>query len=225
MSTCRTARVMAAFGLALLGDRDGDLPGNHRWIVGDVILVSEQQLQGVLAGCERGERRLGLALAEVHDLVGRRQRCGRIGGRVGVDEQVVMAGVFELHSRRRDTHALQTELHPYRAVDRGAILGTDDVDLRARGRGGALRSDRGGLGAGERGGEHQGGNDQCTHGQLLTSGQQWFHSVRALYATLSPSISAPAATGSASAAMLTGGAVLLMRRARWTSRPTRTPVR
>src|SRR5438046_5597389 len=75
MSTCRTARVMAALRGASAGalarDRDGDLAGDHRRVVRHVILVAEQQLQGVLAGAQ-GHARLGLAFTEVHDLVGRR---------------------------------------------------------------------------------------------------------------------------------------------------------
>src|SRR5438067_1913831 len=92
-----------------------------------------------------------------------------IRGGVGVDEQVVMPGVLELDPRGRDTHPLEAELHPYRALHRGAVLGRDDVGLGAR-RGGGTRQSGGArrrgrrLSGGERGGENQGGNEQRTHG-------------------------------------------------------------
>src|SRR5215471_13896713 len=98
MSTCRTARVMTvwssfvwrlatALPCSLLRYRDGDLFRGHRRLVRHVILIGQQQLQRVLA---RGERHggLGLALAEVNDLIRRRERGGEVRRRVGVDQQV-----------------------------------------------------------------------------------------------------------------------------------------
>ena len=104
----------------------------QRRTVRDVALVGEQQLQGVFAGGSV-ECRLGLALAEVHDLVGGRQRRAEVRGRIGVDEQVMVAGVLELHARRGDAHALEAELHQHRGVHSGAVLRADDVDLGAGG--------------------------------------------------------------------------------------------
>src|SRR5215472_17395933 len=103
MSTCRTARLKhwtPPGGLLL--DRDRDLLRDHRRVVRDVALVTENQLQGVLAGRER-QRGLGLPLAEVLDVVGRRQRGGHVGGRVSVDEEVMVPAVVELDPGGRDS--------------------------------------------------------------------------------------------------------------------------
>ena len=82
--------------------RDLDTRRHDRRRVRDVILVAQQQLQGVLPGLQR-HLGFGLAGAEVqmvevarNRLVERRQ--------IGVDEQMMMARIFPIRARRRDTH-------------------------------------------------------------------------------------------------------------------------
>src|SRR5512142_1313278 len=98
MSTWRTARLMErrSSEMKLRGtlsrareggllDGDGDLLGDHGWVVRNVVRIAQQQLQGVLA---RGQRhgRLGLRLAEVNDLVRYgRQRLALARRHFGVD--------------------------------------------------------------------------------------------------------------------------------------------
>ncbi len=98
-----------------------------RRVVRDVQVVCEQELQAVAARRER-HRRLGLSLAEVHVVrVGRDRQVER--RRVGVDQQVMVAGVLHRDAGGRDAHAAQAEAHGHGARDRLAIVRRDDVEL------------------------------------------------------------------------------------------------
>lgn len=65
------SRVSGAVGMALLDGGDVDLLGIDRWIVRNVVLVSDQQPQAM--GTRReGDFGFGLAAAEVHDVAAHR---------------------------------------------------------------------------------------------------------------------------------------------------------
>lgn len=72
------------------------------WIVGHVVVIAEDKLEGVLAGAEL-DRRFSLPSTEVLMVV-----VGREGVLVifelGIDDQMVMAGFFLFHTSRGDTH-------------------------------------------------------------------------------------------------------------------------
>ena len=98
----------------------------------NVILVRQEKLQRVLA---RGERHLSLCLAATememlrvvgNGLVERRQ--------IRIDQKMVVPRVKFGNSRRRDTHALQTEVHDRRLFKGVAILDIDEIDGCACGR-------------------------------------------------------------------------------------------
>ena len=129
--------------------------------MGLVVLVGEDQLQGVFA---RGEFEFGfgLALAEVDDL-GIADREIVVHGRgFLVDDKVMVTGVFHFDAGRGDAHALEAKLNGHRSADGVAVLRGDDVDLRAlHGRGvGGQDGGRGeqSTGGGDRGGDRDGGS-------------------------------------------------------------------
>ena len=101
---------------SLRRDGDRDLLGRHHRIERDVQVVTQHQLQRVLARRQR-QRGFGLALAEVPDVVGGRQRHAHVLGQVGVDQQVVVAGVLDLDAGGRDAHAREAEHHGDRPLD------------------------------------------------------------------------------------------------------------
>ena len=110
-----------------VGDLDPNARRHDRRRVRDVILVSQQQLQRVLAGRER-DLRLGLAgavmqMIEVvrNRLVERRQ--------VGVDQQVVVTGMLAIQAGRPDTHVPQAEMDRQLGRNGGAVLDIDEVHL------------------------------------------------------------------------------------------------
>src|ERR1700734_178049 len=119
---------------------DGDFLRVQRRIEGLVQIVREHQLQRVLAR-RQGPRRLGLALAEMPQLVGRRHRRIEFQlAEVHVDQQMVMTRVVEFDARRRDSHPFQSEAHGDRSLHRGAVLGRDEIHLGVgRGRDAVLR--------------------------------------------------------------------------------------
>ena len=93
----------------------------------DVILVSQQQLQRVLAGRER-DLRLGLAgavmqMIEVvrNRLVERRQ--------VGVDQQMVVTGMLAIQAGGPDPHVPQAEMDRQLGRNGGTVLEIDEVHL------------------------------------------------------------------------------------------------
>jgi hypothetical protein len=140
-----------------IGDRDGDLVGSQQRIEGHVVVIAQHQLQRVLAGLER-DRGFGLALAEMHQLIGG-QRCGQVGRQLAVDQQVVVTGGAHRHAGRRDAHALETEQHgDLRAFDGGAIGGADDIDRSA--------------GRSRRARQRLGDDDGCGHGKRSDGQQQ-----------------------------------------------------
>src|SRR5271154_5033846 len=104
MSICSIARIDSFH-------RDGYLLRMQRRVERLVQVVREHDLEGVLARSQI-ERGLGLTLAEMQYLVGRRQRRIELQfAEVGVDEQVMMTGVVEFDPRRCDPHSLQAEAH------------------------------------------------------------------------------------------------------------------
>src|SRR5262245_9562460 len=139
MSTCRMARLCSTRSgyrgaqerdpqrLSLL-HCDRDLFRHHRWIVRDVQLIAQHELQRVLAGWEL-ELGFGLTLAEVQAVRVVGQGLAEIGWRIDIDQQVMMTGVLKSHSGGRNTHPLEAKAHSYRARDLGTVLRTDDVDL------------------------------------------------------------------------------------------------
>jgi len=75
--------------------------------MGDMLVVGENELQRVLA-LRQLQLHLGLAGAEM-DVIGivRERRVERRS--LGVDDEVVMAGIGFCHARRRDAHIAQAE--------------------------------------------------------------------------------------------------------------------
>src|SRR5260370_25261267 len=113
MSMCSIAR-MSFHG-------DGDFLRVQRRIEGHVHGVRKPQSKSVLAG-RQGKHGLGLTLAEVQYLVGRRQRRTELQfAEVGVDEQMMMSRILEFDPRRRDSHALQSKAYGDRPMHRRSV--------------------------------------------------------------------------------------------------------
>ena len=95
-----------------------------------VVLVAEDELKGVLTGGER-DLRLGLPGAEMQVLEVVRN-LGVERGRRRVDDQMVMAGVGAVGTRRRDAHAAQPEMDGRLGRYRVAVVEADEVDRGTR---------------------------------------------------------------------------------------------
>ena len=108
-----------------------------------MLRVSEQQLESMTAP-RQGDGRFGLASAEMQVVFVVGNRLIR-GGKVCVDQQMVMSGVRLVYSGRRNTHLLQSEVDRERGRDVRSVLGRDDVNLRALRRGMARSRRRRGL--------------------------------------------------------------------------------
>src|ERR1700737_2112542 len=119
MSMCSIARISF--------HGDGDFLRVQWRIEGLVQVVRKHQFKRVLAW-RQGQRRLGLALAEVQYLVGRRQRGIELQfAEVSIDDEMMVPRILEFASRRRDSHTLQSKAHGDRSVDRRAVLRSDDI--------------------------------------------------------------------------------------------------
>lgn len=161
-------------------------------------VVAEEQLEGVGAGCEL-DRGLGLAAAEVADLLGLGQGQAHVD-LGGVDQQVVVAGVRVVEAGGGHAHAAQAELHRHRRGHDGAVGRLDEVDRGAL-RGGLARQlgcgrcceqrERQGGGEAERGSGrgHRGGACGARPGRLRAAR---IRSIRASAnnSTNTPSVSA-----------------------------------
>ena len=111
-------------------DLDGDdLARNHR-VVGNMVVIAEDELQRVRPG-RQCHGRLGLAHAKMTVLVVFRNSA-LVVGKFLIDQQVVMTGILLLGAGRRYPHAGQPELHGDRPGDLGAILGLDEIDFGTR---------------------------------------------------------------------------------------------
>ena len=112
---------------------------HHGWRVGNVILVAHQKLQRMVAGLER-DFRFGLSGAEVQMVEVARDRLIE-RRQIGVDQQMVMAGVLAIRSRGRDPHVPQPEIERHFFRNRRAVLEVHEIDLgagRRRGRAACL---------------------------------------------------------------------------------------
>src|SRR5262245_48791267 len=95
-------------------DRDGDLLRHHWRIVRDVRAVCENHLQAVIARRQL-HRNFGLAAAEMPVLLVHWDR--HAGGRcIGVDDQMVMAGVHIGGTCGRHPHTRESKLDQHRAL-------------------------------------------------------------------------------------------------------------
>jgi hypothetical protein len=83
--------------------------------------VSQHELKRVFSG-RQFNKRLGLPGAEMKMLLVLRDRFIRVQRLIGVDQEMVVAGVRRLDSRGRDAHAREAELHPERTGDDIAVL-------------------------------------------------------------------------------------------------------
>ncbi|MNN62338.1 hypothetical protein D3C81_1776310 [compost metagenome] len=97
--------------VARLLDVDGDFFRHDRRIEGHVVLVTQLQLQGVLAGCQR-HLGFGLCLAEMHVIGVYGNNLPRSDYLCGVDQQVVVTGVLGGVARWRQRNVLDSELDP-----------------------------------------------------------------------------------------------------------------
>ena len=112
---------------AVLFHRNGDhIAGNHR-IVRDVIVITEDKLQRVLARRQH-QCRLGLTIAKMAMLIVGRQRAFVISQFL-VDQNVVVPGILFFDARWRDAHPGQSHLHDDRAADLGTIFGLEKINL------------------------------------------------------------------------------------------------
>jgi hypothetical protein len=118
--------------LRLVDHRHGDALGHDRRIVRDVILVAEDQLQGMLAGGE-AHLRLGLSGAEMQmvEVIGDRFVQGRRGR---IDDEVVVPGIFPVETGRRHAHVAQPEMDGRLGRQRCSVLDVDEIDRRTRSR-------------------------------------------------------------------------------------------
>ena len=108
---------------------DADALGHHGRIVRNVLLVAQQQLQGVFAG---RQRHLGLGLAGAEMQMVEVVRNGLIQrGQVGVDQKMVVPGVRAIRACRRDPHTAETEVNGGLLGNRCAVRKIDEVDCRA----------------------------------------------------------------------------------------------
>ena len=108
-----------------LHDDDSNARRHERWIVRNVVLVAEQELQGVRSRLKRNLR-LGLAGAEVevieivgNGLIERRQ--------LRVDEQVVMTRIVMLQAGGRNSHAAQAEADGHLGRQLRAVREPDEM--------------------------------------------------------------------------------------------------
>ena len=96
-----------------------------------MVLVAQEQLQRVLAGLELNFR-LALAATEmkVVEVVGYRlvERW-----QLGIDQEMMMAGIFPIGARRREAHVLQSEIHgEFRRQHRSILHRIREIYLSAR---------------------------------------------------------------------------------------------
>ena len=100
--------------------------------MGDMCVVTEDQLQGMFTWC-KVQHGLSLALAEMDVVLVCRD--GHIHRwQPGIDQDVMMAGIFHDDAGRCDPHTLQAELDCNRTRDRRAIDGGNKVDPGTLGR-------------------------------------------------------------------------------------------
>src|ERR1700693_3696428 len=107
MSMCSIARAslrrMCSF------HRNGDFLGMQRRIESLVQVIGKYQFEGVLAR-RQCQRRLGLTLAEMQYFVGGRHGHVEVYfTQIGVHQKMMVPGVVEFDSRRRNSHAFQSK--------------------------------------------------------------------------------------------------------------------
>src|ERR1700722_3903867 len=130
MSMCSIARASLHRMCSLHGD--GDFLGMQRRIERLVQVIGKYQFEGVLAR-RQCQRSLGLTLAEMQYFV--RSRHGDVEvyfTQMGVHQKMMVPGVVEFDSRRRNSHALQSKADGKGTVHFGAIVRRDEIHLRTR---------------------------------------------------------------------------------------------
>lgn len=107
--------------------------------MGDVILVTEHQLQCVLPGLKI-ELNFSLSTTKMFVVFISRNAEGKFLGPVfalakrwPVNKEMMMAGFVLADTGRRNTHALQAKQDLERALHLGAILQIDKINRGARG--------------------------------------------------------------------------------------------
>ena len=130
-------RVFRPLRSPFLLHRHRNLLRHHRRLVGDVVFVPEQQLQGVDARLQH-QRGFRLAFPEMDMVFVGGDRHVRRRQFLRIDQQVMMPGVGVVDACGRDAHAFQAkhDMH-LAALDGGAVFGTNDIRRRAFGRRGA----------------------------------------------------------------------------------------
>src|ERR1700722_4769184 len=121
----------------LLDHSDCDTLRIKRWLVWDVVLITQQHLQCMLAW-RQIEARLGLAEPEVKviaivwdRLIERRK--------IDINQRVVVTGVGLVDARGRDARTAESHSNPEGALDHLSIRRPDNVDLGIRRHGRLLR--------------------------------------------------------------------------------------
>src|SRR5437588_415313 len=105
----------------------------------DVVLVAEQQLQRMVA---RRQCNLDFGLASTEMQMVRIIRDWLIEWwKLGIDQQMMMAGIGAVRAGRGDAHVLQTKINRQLGGNRVPILEADEIDIgsrRGRSQGGTL---------------------------------------------------------------------------------------
>ena len=94
----------------------------------NMTLIAQQKLQGVLSG-RQAHLGLGLACTEVQviEIVWNRLIQGR---QLGIDQQIVVAGILSIGTCRRHPHAAQPKMNGGLGRKRLTILQVDEVNRR-----------------------------------------------------------------------------------------------
>ena len=99
----------------------------------NVVLVPQDELQGVLAGRQL-DCCFGLAAAKVLVVLVGRDRCAIIF-KLLINDQVMVPGFGFFNAGWRDAHSRQTKMDRYRTGDFSPVGGSDKIDFRAFRRG------------------------------------------------------------------------------------------
>src|SRR3982074_1208982 len=111
----------------MLLDPDSNFLRNHRRVERIVIGVAEHELKRMVAGW-KFDTRLGLARPKMKMRLVLWNWFVGIERFIHINQQMVMAAVFEIIARMSYAHVAQTEATPKSAFDRGAVLRPHEIE-------------------------------------------------------------------------------------------------